>query len=111
MPEFAQINPYLLDEYAVQLVDTLGRVMVFSVIAAAIAVFVAASTAFGQGRIAAQAIDAIARQPEARGSITNTMILGLGLAETGGIYGLVVAILLLFANPLVNNLISLITGV
>jgi F-type H+-transporting ATPase subunit c len=90
-------------------ISALATVMAFGQLAAGIAVLAAFSTAFGQGRIAAQAIEAIGRQPEARGAVTSTMILGLGIAETGGIYGLVIAILLLFANPLVNRFITLIT--
>jgi len=75
-------------------------------IAAAIAVMTAVTTTFGQGNIVAHAIDAIARQPESRGSITSTMFVGLAIAETGGIYGLLVAIILLFANPLVGQFTS-----
>jgi F-type H+-transporting ATPase subunit c len=71
-------------------------------IAAAIAVLNGITTAIGQARVAAVAIESIARQPEARGSITSTMFVGLAMAETSGIYGLVISILLLFANPLVN---------
>ena len=42
------------------------------------------------------AMNAIGRNPEASGDIRNTMIVGLGLAEAIGIYGLVTAILLIF---------------
>jgi F-type H+-transporting ATPase subunit c len=34
------------------------------------------------------------------------MFIGLAMAETGGIYGLLIAIILLFANPLVGQFIS-----
>ena len=88
---------------------SLGQIMVFGQIAAAMAVLTAITTTFGQGRIAAQAVESIGRQPEARGSVTSTMIIGLAMAETAGIYGLLVAILLLFANPLVNRFIELLT--
>jgi len=40
-------------------------------------------------------------QPEAAGSIQSTMFIGLAMAETSGIYGLLIAIILLFANPLI----------
>ena len=70
-------------------------------IAAAIALLNGITTAFGQARIASTAIESIARQPEARGSITGTMFVGLAMAETSGIYGLLIAIIMLFANPLV----------
>jgi len=87
--------------------SSLATIMAFGQIAAAFAVFTAVTTTFGQGRIASQAIDGIARQPEAKGPVTSTMIFGLAMAETGGIYGLVIAFLLLFANPLVNRFIQL----
>jgi F-type H+-transporting ATPase subunit c len=75
-------------------------------IAAAIAVMVAFSTVLGQGKIGMAAIESIARQPEAKGSITTTMFISMAFAETGGIYGLVIALLLLFANPLVNQFVA-----
>ena len=43
----------------------------------------------------------VGRQPEAKGDITTTMLFGCAVAESTGIYGLVVAMILLFANPLV----------
>jgi F-type H+-transporting ATPase subunit c len=72
-------------------------------IAAAIALLNGILTTLGQGRVAAAAVEGIARQPEAKGSITTTMFIGCGFAETSGVYGLVIAIILLFANPLINN--------
>lgn len=86
---------------------SLAQIMIYGQIAAAIAVFVAITTTFGQARIVAHAIDGIARQPEARGPVTTSMIVGCAFAETGGIYGLLIAIILLFANPLVRDFISL----
>jgi len=59
------------------------------------------ATAIGQGNVAATAMQAVARQPEAKGSITGTMFLGLAMCETSGIYGLLIAIIMLFANPMV----------
>jgi len=80
----------------------LAQILATGQIAAAIAVLAGIITAIGQGNICGKAIESIARQPEARGTITTTMFIGLGMAETGGIYGLLVAMILLFANPLVN---------
>ncbi len=76
-------------------------------IAAAIALLNGLLTTFGQAKIAAQAIESVARQPEAADSIRSMMFIGLAMAETSGIYGLVIAIIMLFANPLVNTLINL----
>ena len=46
---------------------------------------------------------AAGRQPEAQGDITRTMILGIAMAESTGIYALVIALILLFANPFVGQ--------
>ena len=83
------------------MLDPLAFVLAAAQIAAAIALLNGVGTAVGQGRVAAQAIESLARQPEARGSITGTMFLGLAMSETSGIYGLLFAIILLFANPMV----------
>ncbi|MCL2577473.1 MAG: ATP synthase F0 subunit C [Defluviitaleaceae bacterium] len=78
-------------------------------IAAAIALLNGILTTLGQGRVAAYAVEAIARQPEAKGSITTTMFIGCGFAETSGVYGLVVAILLIFVSPLIQNNIDVLS--
>jgi F-type H+-transporting ATPase subunit c len=56
--------------------------------------------ALGEGRALSQALDAIARQPDSSGSITRTLFVGLAMVESTAIYCLVVALILLFANPL-----------
>ena len=66
-------------------------------IGAGLAVFTGFGTGIGQGFAAAKAVEAVGRQPEAVGAIRSTMILGQAVAETTGIYGLVVAIILIFA--------------
>jgi F-type H+-transporting ATPase subunit c len=71
-----------------------------SIIAAAFAVAVGSLVpAFAEGRAIAAAMDAIARQPEASGQISRTLFVGLAMIETMAIYCLVVALLVLFANP------------
>ncbi len=50
----------------------------------------------GIGLVGAAAMNALGRNPEARGAILTNMILALGLAEALGIYALIVAILLVF---------------
>lgn len=49
----------------------------------------------GQGYAAGKAVEAVGRQPEARGRIITTMILGQAVAETTGIYGFVIAFILI----------------
>lgn len=86
--------------------ETLGLVVAVAHIAAAISLLNGLFTTFGQAKIATQAIESIARQPEAADSIRSTMFVGLAMAETSGIYGLLIAIIMLFANPLVNIVVS-----
>lgn len=58
--------------------------------------------ALGEGRAVAQALDAIARQPDASNNITRTLFVGLAMVESTAIYCLVIALILLFANPLLR---------
>ena len=62
----------------------------------------------GEGHAVANACEAIGRQPESKGSVTTTMLMGCAIAETTGLYALVIAILLIFVAPniLVNILVS-----
>ena len=64
-------------------------------IGAGLAVLTGFGSGIGEGNVAAHAMDAIGRNPEVAGTIRSNMILGIALAETTGIYGLLVAILIL----------------
>ena len=55
--------------------------------------------AAGIGRITGSATESMARQPEAAGTISTNLIIGLAFIESLTIYALVVALLLLFADP------------
>ncbi len=87
--------------------QSLAIVMAAAQIGAAIALLNGLFTTFGQGKVVSTAMEAIARQPEASDDIRSTMFIGLAMGETSGIYGLLIAIILLFANPLVNRFIEL----
>jgi len=74
-----------------------------SVIAAGLAIGLAAiGPGVGQGTVAGNAVEGIARQPEAEGKIRGTLLLSFAFMESLTIYGLVVALALLFANPFVG---------
>lgn len=73
-----------------------------SAIGAGLAVISGIGSGIGQGYAAGQAAAAVGRQPEAKGDIVQTMLLGQAVAETTGIYGLVIAIILLFVKPLLG---------
>ena len=62
----------------------------------------------GEGNAVAKACEAIGRQPESKGSVTSTMIMGCAIAETTGLYSLIIAILLVFVAPniMVNVLLN-----
>lgn len=71
-----------------------------SVIAAGLSVGLAAiGPGIGQGQAAGAAVEGIARQPEAENQIRGTLLLSLAFMEALTIYGLVVSLSLLFANP------------
>ncbi|MGD9669827.1 MAG: F0F1 ATP synthase subunit C [Hyphomicrobiaceae bacterium] len=76
---------------------------VISIVGAVIAVsFGAIGPALAEGRAIAAAMEAIARQPESAGVISRTLFVGLAMIETMAIYCLVIALLLLYANPFVK---------
>lgn len=79
-------------------------VLACSAVGAGIAMIAGVGPGIGQGYAAGKGAEAVGRQPEAQADIIRTMLLGAAVAESTGIYGLVVALILLFANPLVNLL-------
>ncbi len=73
-----------------------------SSVAAGISVGLAAiGPGVGQGNAAAYAVEGIARQPEAEGKIRSVLLLSFAFMESLCIYGLVIALAILFANPFV----------
>ena len=84
--------------------DPKAFVLGMSAVGSGIAILAGLGVGLGQGIAAGQAAEAVSRQPEARGAIMSTMLIGCALAETTSIYGLVVALILLLANPLVGLL-------
>ena len=53
----------------------------------------------GEGNAVAKGLEAIGRQPECKGDVTSTMLLGCAISETTGIYGFVTGLLLIFVAP------------
>jgi F-type H+-transporting ATPase subunit c len=62
--------------------------------------------AVAMGRAITQALEALARQPEAERSITRTLFIGLAMIESLAIYVLVVVLIVLFRNPLLGYLLK-----
>lgn len=63
----------------------------------------AIGAAFGESRIGAAGLDALARQPDESGAITRSQFVALAMVESTAIFCLVVALVLLFANPFVSG--------
>ena len=68
-------------------------------IGAGLALIAGIGPGFGEGYAVGQALSAIGRQPECKGDVTSTMLLGCAIAETTGIYGFVTGLLLIFVAP------------
>ncbi|MCR5609071.1 MAG: ATP synthase F0 subunit C [Lachnospiraceae bacterium] len=75
-----------------------------SAIGAGLAMIAGIGPGVGQGIAAGQGAAAVGRNPGAKGTIMSTMLLGQAVAETTGLYGFAVAIILLYANPLLKKL-------
>lgn len=73
-----------------------------SAIGAGLAMIAGIGAGIGQGFAAGKGAEAVGKQPEAQGDIIKTMLLGAAVAESTGIYGLVIAIILLFVNPFIQ---------
>lgn len=76
---------------------------VVSTAAAAIAIALGTlGPALAMGRAIAQALESVARQPEAEKSITRTLFIGLAMIESLAIYVLVIVLVIIFRNPLLE---------
>ncbi|KAA0141426.1 MULTISPECIES: F0F1 ATP synthase subunit C [Gimesia] len=81
---------------------------------AAVSIFTAGITiaigsvgpALGEGRALAQALSAIAQQPDEASTITRTLFVGLAMVESTAIYCFVISMILIFANPFWNHFLQ-----
>jgi len=65
---------------------------------AGIAMIGGLGSGIGQGYAGGKAVEAVGRQPEASGKITTTMLVGQAMAETTGLYALIIAFILIFTT-------------
>ena len=77
----------------------LGIILGCCALGAGIAMVAGIGPGVGEGNAVAKACEAIGRQPECKSDVTSTMIVGCAIAETTGLYALVIAILLIFVAP------------
>ncbi len=68
-------------------------------IGAGLALIAGIGPGIGEGYAVGKALESIGRQPECKGDVTSTMLLGCAIAETTGIYGFVTGLLLIFVAP------------
>ncbi len=87
---------------------------VYSAVAAAFSIaFAAFGCGLGQGMSIKSSVEGIARNPEASGKITVTMMIGLAMIESLCIYALVICLILISANPvakLIQGFVGLAAG-
>ena len=86
----------------------IGIILGCCALGAGVAMIAGIGPGIGEGNAVAKACEAIGRQPECKSSVTSTMIMGCAIADTTGLYALVIAILLIFVAPnlLVNILMN-----
>ena len=89
-----------------------GIILGCCALGAGVAMIAGIGPGIGEGNAVAKACEAIGRQPESKGSVTSTMLMGCAIAETTGLYALVIAILLIFVAPglLVDLLVNTMNG-
>jgi len=84
---------------------TKALVIIASIVTAGITMGIGTiSTGLGMGNGLASAANAVGRNPEAQGKIMITMMVGLAMIESLAIYTLVIALVLIYANPLLKLL-------
>ena len=74
-------------------------IMAGCAVGAGLALIAGAGSGVGEGYAVGKACEAIGRQPESKGDVRSTMLLGCAIAETTGIYGFVTGLLLIFVAP------------
>ncbi len=79
-------------------------ILMGSAIGAGLAMIAGIGPGIGEGYAVGKACEAIGRQPESSGAVTRTMLVGCAIAESTGIYGFVVALLIMFVNPFISLL-------
>jgi len=86
-----------MQENSMESVAVIGMI---SIITAGLTIAIGSiGPALGEARAVAQALSAIAQQPDEAGTITRTLFVGLAMIESTAIYCFVVAMILIFANP------------
>jgi F-type H+-transporting ATPase subunit c len=94
-----QRHSYRKTEENTMLELAIGIILGACALGAGMAMIAGIGPGIGEGNAVAKACEAIGRQPECRSQVTTTMLMGCAVAETTGLYALVIAILLIFVAP------------
>lgn len=87
--------------------DSISIIGIASIAAAALCMAIGSiGPAMGEGKAIAEALRSIAQQPDEAGTISRTLFIGLAMIESIAIYCFVIAIILIFANPFWNFVVS-----
>jgi F-type H+-transporting ATPase subunit c len=86
---------------------SINAIAIVSIAAAALCMAIGSiGPALGEGKAISQALSSIAQQPDEAGTISRTLFIGLAMIESVAIYCFVIAIILIFANPFWNHLVT-----
>lgn len=85
--------------------STAVQFFIYSAVAAGLGIAIAAhGCGIGQGMAVRGAVEGIARNPDTSGKVTVTMLIGLAMIESLAIYALVIALILIYANPISSSI-------
>lgn len=91
--------------------DSMTLIAIASIITAGLTTAVGCMLpALGEGRAVATALTSLAQQPDASATITRTLFVGLAMIESMAIYCFVVSMILIFANPFWNYVVTQAAG-
>jgi len=91
--------------------DSMTLIAIASIVTAGFATSIGClGPALAEGRSVATALSSLAQQPDASATITRTLFVGLAMIESTAIYCFVVSMILIFANPFWNHVISQAVG-
>ncbi len=91
--------------------DSMTLIAMVSITTAGLAISIGClAPALGEGKAVSTALTSIAQQPDAAPTITRTLFVGLAMIESLAIYCFVVSMILIFANPFWNHVITQTAG-
>lgn len=87
--------------------NNLGLIGIFSILTAGLTIAIGSiAPSLAEGRAVAQALTSLAQQPDEANTITRTLFVGLAFIESVAIYCFVISLILIFANPFWNYVVT-----